>query len=203
MSAEWKCFSKIDPFKYPTAIHKRTLTPPSYNDYRKYKPYLKAEFANHCVYCRAHDLDQDTSSFHVEHYRPKSLFPELESRYTNLFYSCASCNRFKKNYWSDSPSKQVPNPCDTNMSEHLVFDSHFIKSRSSMGLLAVELLRLNNDEALRYREAQRHLLFVLVESAVQYRKKKSKHKNRLERICKQIARLSGNSPERVNKVLKV
>lgn len=83
MSKVGKTYQKISPFRYPTKKHQRTEIPPVYANYRDYKPHLKREFSGRCVYCRKADGGQDLGSFHVEHYRPKGLFPELLNKYDN------------------------------------------------------------------------------------------------------------------------
>ncbi len=110
-------------FHYPKAIHKRTQSPPVYKRYQSYKPYLQTEFDHTCVYCRTPDWLSDKNYFAVEHYKPKSLFPLLETEYTNLFYSCGTCNGRKGTFWPNKKQKEeetfILNPCDYKMHKHL------------------------------------------------------------------------------------
>ena len=49
---------------------------------------LFAEQTGQCVYCgRRISLDR-LREFHIEHFRPRSKYPELELDYANLFLSC-------------------------------------------------------------------------------------------------------------------
>ena len=49
---------------------------------------LFAEQTGQCVYCgRGISLDRK-QHYHIEHFRPRSKYPELQLDYTNLFLSC-------------------------------------------------------------------------------------------------------------------
>ncbi|EIM35490.1 hypothetical protein PGS1_14166, partial [Enterobacter cloacae subsp. cloacae GS1] len=37
--------------------------------------------------------------FHIDHFAPKSKFKHLENEYSNLVYSCPTCNIAKSNDW--------------------------------------------------------------------------------------------------------
>ena len=180
LSKAGKAYKKIPPFWYPTKKHQRTETPPVYANYRNYKPYLKDEFSGRCVYCRKADSDQDSGSFHVEHYKPKLMFSDLVNVYSNLFYACASCNRFKGKYWSAEQSKQVLNPCDHVMSQHLVFESELVEKRSSQGGFNIELLRLNNAETVSYRKGVIALTLLLVERGHFFERNQERIRARLD-----------------------
>ena len=142
MAKYQKNFKKITPFRYPHKKHQRTETPPQYSNYRDYKLSLKKEFKNKCVYCRKSDALEDIGGFHVEHYLPKDQFKDLITEYNNLYYSCAACNRFKGNYWSNDEKRAIVNPCDYIMSHHLTFDKYEIVSLSESGKKTLEILCL-------------------------------------------------------------
>jgi hypothetical protein len=60
------------------------------------------------VYCAIPDAAMGgVRNFHVEHYRPKSRFPDLENMFTNLFYACPICNTFKGNDWPAEPELEI------------------------------------------------------------------------------------------------
>ena len=204
LSRAGKTYKKILPFWYPTKKHQRTEIPPVYANYRDYKPYLKDEFSGRCVYCRKADSGQDPGSFHVEHYKPKYLFSELVNVYINLFYACASCNRFKSNYWSAKKSKQVLNPCNHVMSQHLVFASELVEKRSSQGRLNMELLRLNNAEAVSYRRDAIDHTLLLVERVISLKGTKSEtEQDWISRAVIMLSKLTHHSEEKIRIVLKV
>ncbi len=204
MSKVGKTYQKISPFRYPTKKHQRTEIPPVYANYRDYKPHLKREFSGRCVYCRKADGDQDLGSFHVEHYRPKDLFPELLNKYDNLFYACASCNRFKSNYWSSNESKQVLNPCDHVLSQHLGFANEFVEKRSPQENFNIDLLRLNNAESTLYRKDAIEYASLLVERIIGLKGTGSeREQDWIGRAVMMLSKLTYHSEEKIRKVLKV
>ena len=38
----------------------------------------------------------------LDHFRPQKHFPGLKSDYSNIYYSCEPCNRFKWHCWPDA-----------------------------------------------------------------------------------------------------
>jgi len=59
----------------------------------------------------------------VEHYRPKSVFPERAFQWENLLWGCSACNRFKGSRFppETEPGAQILNPV-----EDAVWDYFFI-----------------------------------------------------------------------------
>lgn len=97
-------------------ILKRRNPEKKFKNYRMYKPWLREDFKYACVYCTIHEGEfGGFHSFHIEHFKPKSKFPELEMEYTNLLYACWKCNSFKGEDWpSDNPlrsGKGYLDPC--------------------------------------------------------------------------------------------
>jgi hypothetical protein len=146
----------MNPFRYPENRHSRSQKPDSFSDYRRYKPYLRTEFGRQCVYCRMPDGAQGKAAFGVDHYRPASRFPDLLCTYANLFYSCNVCNRLKRDFWPDEQKWTnglfLPNPCDHLMSEHLQYTGASVLPASRAGELAIDLLLLNDESVIGYRE---------------------------------------------------
>ena len=141
------------PFKHPKQKHRRTQNPPVYSDYRKYKPFLQKEFVNHCIYCQTPDTLNNITSFGVDHYKPKSIFPTLERVYSNLYYSCNKCNNRKRSFWPSSslPDVFIPNPCDYIMTDHMKFNKSNLILKSEAGEFTIELLQLNSEESKNFR----------------------------------------------------
>ncbi len=196
-----KRFQKVSPFKYPHKKHQRTQTPPQYSDYRRYKPYLKKEFSNKCVYCRKSDALEDIGGFHVEHYRPKHQFKHLVTDYKNLYYSCAACNRYKDNYWSDDSNQRVVNPCDHVMSHHLKFEKNEVASLSNPGKTTLNILNLNSNESIKYRNLMNGLIIRLLLNLDQVNKKDKR--DQIEESLGLLAKLIGENPSTVKKALRI
>jgi hypothetical protein len=146
----------VTAFSYPKSRHQRALNPGPYKDYRRYKPALRSEFGEHCVYCRQHDGIKGYAAFGVDHYRPKSLFDWLATEYMNLYYCCNVCNGLKGGYWPAPELESthfVPSPCEHVMFRHLRYAGPVVEARSQAGEVAIELLRLNDETTVKWREA--------------------------------------------------
>ena len=144
----------MNPFSYPKSRHTRRLRPGPFNTYSDYKPFLREEFEKKCVYCRMPDTMKDYEMYGVDHYRPKSVFSELLTTYTNLFYCCNPCNRRKREYWPTRGKVKthfVPNPCDHEMFAHLRFAGEKVQARTTAGAVAYDLLDLDDPKVVEYR----------------------------------------------------
>jgi len=49
-----------------------------------------------CSYCGIYPLMQNVGSRSIDHFKPKSKFPELAFEWTNLFVVCEDCQKIKK-----------------------------------------------------------------------------------------------------------
>ena len=151
-------------FHYPKSRHVRKQVPPVFTSYRRYKPFLQTEFDSICVYCRTPDFVPSSGNFGVEHYLPKSKFPELENVYSNLFFACNACNRRKGAYYPDTEEARrrrfVPNQCDHTMYDHLRMSGATVNAHSDAGKFTIELLGLN-DEGF---NQKRSLILVIVDA---------------------------------------
>ena len=143
----------VNPFLYPKAPHYRALTPTTV---ASQKPTLRLEFGFKCVYCRLPEGIKGQDNFGIDHYRPRSLYPELKNTYSNLFYACNACNRRKKNYWPSAEDtvagRFIPNPCDHVMFQHLRYRGPRVEPHSPAGHEADKRLMFNDDESVQYRE---------------------------------------------------
>jgi hypothetical protein len=142
------------PYRYPKFVHTRRLSPGPYTHYKTYKPYLRTEFENKCIYCRRPDTNHpnDKDAFGVDHYWPQQHFPDLECDYSNLYYACNKCNSYKDDYFPASPNDPfIPNPCDHIMIEHVRFEHGEVKSFSQHGEFMTDALHLNEQELVEYR----------------------------------------------------
>jgi len=122
-----------------------------YATYRQYKEPLRNDFNKRCGYCD--DVDHHCNGqkgYHIDHFRPKSSFPDLETEYGNLVYSCPYCNSGKGADWpaGDSQetyvdSKGYVDPCLEEYDEH--FERRVdgsIKPLSNLGHYMFEKLNL-------------------------------------------------------------
>jgi hypothetical protein len=94
-----------EPYLYPTCAHVRKHGPGGWNNYQKYRQWLRDEFAFRCVYCLERERWRDMrESFHIDHFEPQKCNSHLSATYTNLLYLCPACNNLKRD-------KTLPDPC--------------------------------------------------------------------------------------------
>lgn len=87
-------------------IRRRTNIPPQSN-YRKYEPDLRIDFYNMCGYCGKHEMVSH-KGMEPDHFVPVRIDSSRECDYTNLVYSCFTCNHKKLGKWP-TEDKQEPN----------------------------------------------------------------------------------------------
>lgn len=85
--------------------------------YQSFKSPLREDFRHRCGYCDDHDFYMGGSrGYHIDHFKPKSRFPKLETVYQNLVYSCPFCNISKSDTWEEPG---FLDPCSDEYDNHL------------------------------------------------------------------------------------
>ncbi|RTY96039.1 HNH endonuclease [Flavobacterium sp. GT3R68] len=128
-------------------------------NYRDCKPELAIEAGYKCVYCCIHESRfGGIRNFHVEHFKPKSKFPNLINTYSNLFYSCSICNCFKGNDWPNNHSDKFdkpfyPNPLLINYFDYISVNpsTGFILGKTVTTNYIIEKLYLNRPQLVNER----------------------------------------------------
>ncbi|MBP1641042.1 MAG: hypothetical protein H6Q17_2625 [Bacteroidetes bacterium] len=83
---------------FRNVIPERTYSGKQFSDYRYYKTYLADDFKSRCGYTGCSDFwFGGKTNFQIDHFKPKSIYPELETNYSNLVYCCSYVNRAKGN----------------------------------------------------------------------------------------------------------
>ena len=125
--------------------------------YQAYKSRLRIEFSHKCGYCETREPEiGGAKSFHIDHYKPKKIFPELLCAYENLIYSCRSCNGYKGAYWptyfEELLGKMIVNPRKDSRDKHI--DASGLKwfGITSQGKWTVKKLRLDSPALSQRRE---------------------------------------------------
>lgn len=96
----------------------RTYTGKELKDYKGYKNSLEHDFIERCGYSHCQqEWFGGKKNFQIDHFKPKSIHPELKTKYSNLVYSCSYVNRSK----SDDTGNYI-DPCDENYNEHFYRD---------------------------------------------------------------------------------
>lgn len=135
---------------------------PKVGKYPDWKAAIAKNCRHQCVYCTISEGEYGgIDNFHVEHFRPKSVFKKLENDIDNLFVACAVCNRFKSDEWPGEPHKKGAtatflSPAKTDYHQHMEMagGGYFLKGKSVAGTYMVEQMYLNRSQLLisrRYR----------------------------------------------------
>ena len=91
---------------------------PTDSHWRHYYDNLKYVFGGLCAYC------EEITKGEVDHFRPKSQFPDLVYSWSNWLFACHECNQAESSYW---PAGGYVDPCEMsrpNRPEHyFLFDT--------------------------------------------------------------------------------
>jgi uncharacterized protein (TIGR02646 family) len=129
---------------------------------------LEQMFRGKCAYCESYILH--ITYAHIEHFRPKSRFPELTFSWENLLLACGICNssRFKADRFPEAADGgPIVDPCTEEPEDHLVFHYHprarlaSVYGRTVRGQTTERFLGLNRPELRCRRSRQVTLLAVL------------------------------------------
>ena len=146
-----------EPFAYPQAPHARRHGPGGWNNYQKYRPWLRDEFTFRCVYCLERERWRDMrEGLHIDHFYPQSLSPNRKCEYANLLYLCPACNHLKS-------ATILPDPCAITLADCLrVHRNGNIESLNNDGELLIDVLALDTRQA---KERRRILIGTLLSLA--------------------------------------
>lgn len=130
---------------------------PHFETYQEYKGHLRRDFQHCCVYCSIHENEWGgLRHFQVEHFKPKSRFPELITQYENLLYACDVCNAFKGYDWpvANPDGNGYLDPCEYDYDEYFRIspvDWH-IEGLTRPASYMVERLHLNRKHLVKLRQ---------------------------------------------------
>ncbi|MEM9001055.1 MAG: HNH endonuclease signature motif containing protein [Bacteroidota bacterium] len=122
---------------------------PNHTDYFE---DLRNDFNCRCGYCDSFDLRRN-NDFEVEHFRPQRVLNLIApNEYSNLIYSCKSCNRAKSGTWpsNDENVNLVGNtgfidPVETEYENHFIrYDDGEIDWNTELGKWMYRELALFN-----------------------------------------------------------
>jgi hypothetical protein len=161
---------------------KRRQTPPTYEKYVKYKPFLRADFRNRCCYCGISERDWGgPRHFHIDHFKPwsKPEFAELVAHYPNLYYACDICNNYKRDNWptpeEEAEGSRFWDACLDLSVEHFTLQRQTgeIASLTRCATYTERVVRINRQKAqeIRLKRLKRAQLYRLL--LKEARKKKS------------------------------
>jgi hypothetical protein len=100
-------------------------------------------------------------NFELDHFRPRSLFPDSFGDYYNLYYCCHPCNRIKHDKWphSEFASKGIGlvDLCSDDFQTHYeeAGDGQWI-GRTLSAKYTIDALRLNRPHLVELRQLLKH-----------------------------------------------
>jgi hypothetical protein len=118
---------------------------------------VRQDFERRCGYCLLEEIwAGGEENFELDHFRPRSLFPELVADFYNLYYACHPCNHLKGDKW---PSEALQNAgigfvdlCKDD------FDTHFVEQPDGTwtpltlsAAYTIDSLRLNRSHLVELR----------------------------------------------------
>lgn len=113
------------------------------------KPYIKdalLEMSNNkCCYCEC-KVGSGEREMHVDHFKPKSIYPELVVEWDNLLPSCPHCNKQKSDH--DTVVEPIVNPVVDNPKDFFYLKDYryfcFDNAENSIARRTLGVLSLND-----------------------------------------------------------
>lgn len=144
----------------------RTKPAPKVNgDYRAFRPYVRFDFKASCAYCLIDELfAAGEENFELDHFRPKSLFPQYINNFENLYYSCHVCNNIKRDKWPPEElgkiGIEIIDLCKEDFEQHYrILNDGSWEPLTKSAEYTLEVLRLNRPHLKRLRSMIRQAAF--------------------------------------------
>lgn len=147
------------PFSYPSGPHVRRHGPAGWNEYGRYRPWLRDEFCFRCVYCLIRESWVDMRrGYQIDHFVPQKLRPDLKADYDNLLYLCPACNNLKG-------ASLLPDPSVIALDSCLRFlKNGTVEALNEHGEIIVEVLQLDDPRLVDLRRRKNGILASLAEN---------------------------------------
>lgn len=135
-----------DPFEFPATPHERKHGPRGYATYESFRPWVRDEFTFRCVYCRTREAwTRGPTTFHLDHFLPVALRPDLAVEYDNMLYACSTCNAYKR-------ERSTPDPLAVLTRDGIEVDAAGVcVSKTPAAAEVIDILRLNDPQAVEFR----------------------------------------------------
>ncbi|MDD3417848.1 MAG: hypothetical protein PHY47_28315 [Lachnospiraceae bacterium] len=110
-----------------------------------------------CAFCEAKPAE--SGNIEVEHFKPKSLYPQLAFCWENFLPVCRKCNDCKNDF--DTGNDPIINPVIDNPEDRFTYNSLDIKAIHSEDIVAERTIEVCNLNSVRLYEARATLLVSL------------------------------------------
>lgn len=81
-----------------------------------------------CCYCEV-KLAEEGKDMHVEHFHPKSKYPDEVVKWENLLPACKRCNGSKSTH--DTYKEEIIKPCEDNPKDYLYMSNYWYKCKNT------------------------------------------------------------------------
>lgn len=98
-----------------------------------------------CIFCEC-KLGVESKYIEVEHFYPKSLYPEEVLSWTNLLPICKRCNGLKRDH--DTKINPIINPTVDEPKDHLFIKDYRYRGLNDIGKRTIKVLQLNDSDRL-------------------------------------------------------
>lgn len=142
---------------------------------------------NKCAFCESKPAE--SGNIEIEHFKPKSLYPQLAFAWENLLPVCRKCNESKSSW--DTEKEPIINPTEENPEERLTYNYLEIKPIDPEDIIARRTIEVCNLNSWRLCSARSELLLSL-----------TSYKQRVEETLKDIE-TAENERKRINKINKL
>ncbi len=195
---------------------------PDKGAYSDWKEQIAEECFYQCVYCSIHEGQfGGINNYHIDHFRPKSIFTKLENDILNLFYACPICNRFKSDDWPAEPNLSLvsyPDPSQNDYASLFTLKNDFqIEGKHTASQYLVLRLFLNRAqlimerrEEIKIKEATELMkeLSALIDKVGKYDMKEAyetlkvvdKVKNNIQELCEQRKKIRPYALKDIRKI---
>lgn len=133
--------------------------PPAYNNYHKYKEFLREDFGWTCAYCYMTEDEAKAIGFSIDHYFPQSQYKNLINDYDNLYWVCNACQNNKRDEITSQEQYDLGydfiRPDLEHPFEHLVIEGNEVDHLTKKGHYHRVVLRLNDPRLKLIREKRR------------------------------------------------
>lgn len=107
---------------------------------------LNEMFEGCCCYCEG---EYDVVSYgEIEHFKPKSIYPELMFEYDNMNLACQKCNNNKKEKFDD----KLINPTFDDPEKHLRYETYLLIPLDERGKITIDMFDINSEERVNRKE---------------------------------------------------
>ena len=135
--------------------------------YESFRPYVREDFNRQCAYCLlAELLAGGEDNFELDHFYPKSLFPQKLNDFYNIYYACHPCNHMKRAAWPPAALEArgigFVDLCKHDFAVHFQAGTDGLwKGSTDSGRYTIDILRLNRRHLVTLRKLLAQLGFAV------------------------------------------